>query len=33
METVENGAHFFPLDRPDAVVDLHMRIGGGSGGC
>ena len=33
METVENGGHFLPLDRPDAVVDLHMRIGGGSGGC
>ena len=32
METVENGGHFLPLDRPDAVVDLHVRIGGGSGG-
>ena len=33
VETVENGGHFLPLDRPDAVVDLHMRIGGGSSGC
>jgi pimeloyl-ACP methyl ester carboxylesterase len=33
METVENGGHFLPLDRPDAVADLHMRIRGGSGGC
>jgi pimeloyl-ACP methyl ester carboxylesterase len=33
METVENGGHFLPLDRPDAVVDLHMRIGGGSDEC
>jgi pimeloyl-ACP methyl ester carboxylesterase len=33
IEIVENGGHFLPLDRPDAVVDLHMRIGGGSSGC
>ena len=33
MEIVENGGHFLPLDRPDAVVDLHMRVVGGSGGC
>ena len=32
METVENGGHFLPLDRPDAVVGLHMRIGSGSDG-
>ena len=33
METVENGGHFLPLDRPDAVVNLHMRIGSVSDGC
>jgi pimeloyl-ACP methyl ester carboxylesterase len=33
MVTVENGGHFLPLDRPDAVVDLHMRIGSDSDGC
>jgi pimeloyl-ACP methyl ester carboxylesterase len=32
METVENGGHFLPLDRPDAFVGLHMRIGNGSDG-
>lgn len=33
VETVENGGHFLPLDRPDAVVDLHTRIGSGSDAC
>jgi pimeloyl-ACP methyl ester carboxylesterase len=33
VETVENGGHFLPFDRPDAVVDLLMRIGNASDGC
>jgi pimeloyl-ACP methyl ester carboxylesterase len=32
IETVENGGHFLPFDRPDAVVDLHMRIRSGTDG-
>jgi len=33
LETVENGGHFLPLDRPDAVVDLHMRMVGTPAEC
>ena len=33
IEIVENGGHFLPLDRPDAVVNLHMRIGSVPDGC